>query len=402
MIKNKICVIGLGYVGLPIFIQLSKYFSTYGYDINKKRIKDLKDGNDKNNEFKKSELKKNSKNFLFDLKNEDFNFYIVTVPTPIFANKKPDLNPLKSAIYDISKKIKREDIVIIESTVYPGVTEDICAKILKKKNLYTPKDFIIGYSPERINPGDKKHELGFINKIISINSNNRFIKKRVKQVYEKISKKLIFTKSIKEAETAKAIENIQRDLNIGFINEIYKFCEVMKLNFNEVIRLAKTKWNFMSFNPGLVGGHCLPVDPYYLSYIARKNKMNMKILLAGREVNNSMKKYVIKQIKKRLSQLKYDYKKKRLIFLGITYKPNVSDIRNSLALDIVKYFIGHNKNVKFYDPIANLENKELLKHSVENLTNLNNNEIFIVLVKHEIFKKNKKILKSKNLLKVFE
>ena len=141
MIKNKICVIGLGYVGLPIFIQLSKYFSTYGYDINKKRIKDLKDGNDKNNEFKKSELKKNSKNFLFDLKNKDFNFYIVTVPTPIFANKKPDLNPLKSAIYDISKKIKRDDIVIIESTVYPGVTEDICAKILKKKKLIYPKRF---------------------------------------------------------------------------------------------------------------------------------------------------------------------------------------------------------------------------------------------------------------------
>ena len=314
MIKNKICVIGLGYVGLPIFIQLSKYFSTYGYDINKKRVKDLKNGNDKNNVFKKSKLKKNSNNFLFDLKNQDFNFYIVTVPTPIFANKKPDLNPLKSAIYNISKKIKKEDVVIVESTVYPGVTEDICAKILKKKNLSTPKDFTIGYSPERINPGDNKHELGFINKIISINTNNRFIKKRVKQVYEKISKRLIFTKSIKEAETAKAIENIQRDLNIGFINEIYKFCDVMKLDFNEVIRLAKTKWNFMSFNPGLVGGHCLPVDPYYLSYIARKNKMKMKILLAGRDVNNSMKQFVIKLIKKELAKLKYDYKKKRTYF----------------------------------------------------------------------------------------
>ena len=402
MKKNKICVIGLGYVGLPIFVELSKYYETYGYDINTQRINTLKKGVDKNLEFKKKDLKKYSKFFINDVKKKKFNFYIVTVPTPIFSNKKPNLIPLKKAMIKINKNIKKDDIVIVESTVYPGVTEDICLNILKKSNsLDSPKDFVVGYSPERINPGDKKHELTSINKIISINSKNREIIKRVKQVYSKISKKLIFSNSIKESETAKAIENIQRDLNIGFINEVYKFCKTLNLDFKEVIRLANSKWNFMHFNPGLVGGHCLPVDPYYLSYIAKKKKLNMKILLAGREVNNGMKDFIILEIKNEIKRLNLDYKKDRIIFLGITYKPNVSDVRNSIALEIFKYFNRINKNVRFHDPIANIYDKKILKYKLNTFKNHKKFKTkFVVLVNHNIFKKSFKNL-SKNIINIF-
>ena len=265
----KICVIGLGYVGLPICLKLAKNFKTVGYDINSKRIDSLKKGIDFNNEFKKKEIKQINLTFSRNIEDIDrCNFYIICVPTPITFSKKPDLKYIKKTFDLLSKILKKNDIIVLESTVYPGVTNDICKNILSK----TKKSFYIGYSPERVNPGDKNHTISKINKIVSIETTNRKIINKVKKVYSHVCKKIFFSKNIREAETAKVIENIQRDLNIGLFNEIYKVCEKLNINFNEVIRLASSKWNFIKYNKGLVGGHCLPVDPYYISYLAKKKK----------------------------------------------------------------------------------------------------------------------------------
>jgi len=273
----KPCVIGLGYVGLPILINLSKKYNCVGYDNNLNRIKDLTNGKDFFHEFKKKTLINKSVKYTNSLNIiKNFNLYIITVPTPILKNKTPDLKHLKNVCNNLSKIIKEKDIIIFESTVYPGLTRDYCVPLLEKKNaLKEGLDFFVGYSPERVNPGDKKHDLKKIDKILAYPYSSR--KKELLNVYSLISKKIIFTKNIREAETAKVIENIQRDVNIGLINEIYLFCEKLNLNFNNVINLASTKWNFLKFKPGLVGGHCLPVDPYYFSYISKKNNFKTKI-----------------------------------------------------------------------------------------------------------------------------
>ena len=290
----KICVLGLGYVGLPICIELSKTFKTIGFDVSKNRVNTLAKGKDINNEYNKKDLIKKNLKFSFKIQDaRDCNFFIICVPTPIKKSKLPDLIYIEKSFNLISKIIKKNDIVVLESTVYPGVTEKFTKKLENKTNLINNKDINICYSPERINPGDKKKNLNNINKILAYEGNNKKIKIKLNNVYKKISKKIIFSKNIKEAETAKSIENIQRDLNIALFNEILIICNKLKLNFNEVIRLASTKWNFLKFNPGLVGGHCLPVDPYYLTHIANKNGYKSKVTLSGREINNFMKKYVI-------------------------------------------------------------------------------------------------------------
>ena len=290
----KICVIGLGYVGLPICLKLAKNFKTVGFDINTKRINSLKNQIDLNHEFKKKDLKK--KNLIFSKEIKDLNncnFYIICVPTPITNSKLPDLRYIEASFKLLSKILKKGDIIILESTVYPGVTETFAKKLEKKTKLRNNRDFSVCYSPERINPGDKKNNLNQINKILAYEGESQKVKTLLKNVYEKICKKLVFSKNIKEAETAKGIENIQRDLNIALFNEILIICNRLNLDFNEVIRLASTKWNFINFSPGLVGGHCLPVDPYYLTYIAKKKGYKSKVTLSGRYVNNYMKKYVI-------------------------------------------------------------------------------------------------------------
>ena len=280
--KNLIkpCIIGLGYVGLPIYMALSKKFKTCGFDINKSRVKNLQRKIDNNLEFKKKDFtSKYGSYFTFDKKNlGDFNFFIITVPTPLNQNLTPDLSYIKSATEILSKNLKKNSIIILESTVYPGITETLCKRIIERKSkiLIENKDFFLGYSPERINPGDNKHRLNKINKIVAFKNKKKL--KDVISVYKNLGKKIIYTNKIKEAETAKVIENIQRDLNISLINELYTFCDKTKIDFKEVMKLASTKWNFIRFNPGLVGGHCLPVDPYYFSFIAKKkftqNKSN--------------------------------------------------------------------------------------------------------------------------------
>jgi len=395
MKKINPCIIGLGYVGLPLFVSLKKKFQVVGYDLNKKRITELKKYIDRNNEFDKSDLKLQNKSLIsskhIDIKKS--NFYIVTVPTPINKNNTPDLSFIKSAFITISKYIKQNDIIILESTVYPGTTLDICKNIIKKKNKNIK--FFIGYSSERINPGDKIHNLKNISKVVSINADKE-ITSLVKNVYKNVTKKIVFTKKINEAELSKLIENTQRDLNIGLMNELMILCEKANLDFNEVIRLANTKWNFLKFKPGLVGGHCLPVDPYYLAYFAKKLNFKTQITLAARKTNNYMEQFIYKKIIIELKQKIYN--KKKIILLGLTYKPNVPDYRNSLAINIYKKLKKIYNEIKIYDPVIekSFYDKEKIK---SNLKDLKNSDIFIILVKHkqldnviDFAKKSKKIL----------
>ena len=364
----KICVIGLGYVGLPICLKLAKNFKTVGFDINTKRINSLKNQIDLNHEFKRKDLKK--KNLIFSKEIRDLdkcNFYIICVPTPITNSKLPDLRYIEESFKLLSKILKKGDIIILESTVYPGVTETFAKRLEKKTKLRNNRDFSICYSPERINPGDKKNNLNQINKILAYEGESQKVKTLLKNVYKKICKKLIFSKNIKEAETAKGIENIQRDLNIALFNEILIICNRLNLDFNEVIRLASTKWNFINFSPGLVGGHCLPVDPYYLTYIAKKKGYKSKVTLSGRYVNNYMKKYVIDfaDFYLRKSQIKKN--KIKICIVGLTYKYGVSDIRNSQKIEIFKHFKKKFKQTKCFDPFFksadNLKFNELKKYN---------------------------------------
>tara|TARA_Y100000816_G_C26102876_1_gene585037 strand:- start:1749 stop:2954 length:1206 start_codon:yes stop_codon:yes gene_type:complete len=387
MFKNKSelikpCIIGLGYVGLPILVNLSKKYKTSGYDINKKRIIELKKGIDKFGEFKKNNFG-NKADFQSNLnKVSSSNLFIVTVPTPIFKNKKPDLSHIKKVCIDISKIVKKGDIVIFESTVYPGVTENICIPIIEKNcALKNGKDFYVGYSPERVNPGDRKHQLNKINKILAYPYNYK--KKYLLKLYSLIAKKIILTENIKEAETAKVIENIQRDVNIGLINEIFLACKNLNLNHDNILKLASTKWNFLKFEPGLVGGHCLPVDPYYFSYICKKKKFNTRIALAGRYINDQMAYFVRDIIKLKLKKLKLS-KKSKILLCGLSYKKNVADLRNSLAYKIFKMM--KNKYVKGYDPLIDkiTAKKNGLITSKEKLKKF---DFYVILTEHDIIRK---------------
>ena len=396
MKKIKPCIIGLGYVGLPLFVSLKNKFQITGYDTNPGRVKELKKCIDRNKEFKQKNLRLKKGCLItsnsFDIKNS--NFYIITVPTPIKKNNYPDLSYIKSAFSKIANYIKNNDIIILESTVYPGTTLEICKNIIKKKKKNI--SFFIGYSSERINPGDKIHNIKNITKVVSIDANKEIIS-IVKNVYTNVSKKIVFTKKVNEAELSKLIENTQRDLNIGLMNEIMILCEKANLDFKEVIRLARTKWNFLKFKPGLVGGHCLPVDPYYLSYYAKKLGLNTQITLAARKTNNFMEEFILKKIISNLKKIN-KLKKRKMVVIGLTYKSNVPDYRNSLAVNIYKKLKKTYKNIKAYDPI--IEKSFIKNNNIKNNFNeIIKSEIFILLVKHKqinevikFAKKNKKIL----------
>ena len=385
-------IIGLGYVGLPVFNSLKKKFEVVGFDINEKRVSSLNNQIDLNNEFTKKQLKLDNKSIITDdeKKLKKCNFFIVTVPTPIKKNYLPDLKYIKTAFKTISKYIKKDSIIFLESTVYPGTTEKLCKKIIKKKNNLK---FHIGYSSERINPGDKIHNINNINKVVSIKSNKNIIR-IVKKVYKNISKKIIFSENIKEAELSKLIENTQRDLNISLMNEIMILCHKSNLDFSEVIRLARSKWNFLNFSPGLVGGHCLPVDPYYLSYYANKSKYKTKVTLAGRSVNNYMEVHIFERIYKKVLKIK-NYKEKKIIIAGITYKPNVADLRNSLSINIFKRLKRKLSNIVAYDPT--IESQLAKKLGIEiNFQKIRKADIFIFLVNHDEFKNIYKYARKNN------
>ena len=395
----KPCVIGLGYVGLPILLNLSKKNKTIGFDINKKRILDLKNSRDKFNEFKKRDFLKKKIYFTDDIfKVKSANFFIVAVPTPISKSKYPDLSHLKNVSENISKILKKGDIIFFESTVYPGVTNNICKPILEKKTrLIEGKDFFIGYSPERVNPGDKKHSLKRIDKILAYP--HKFKIKNIVSLYKSLAKKIIFTKNIEEAETAKVIENIQRDVNIGLMNEIFTVCKKLNINFHKVLNLAATKWNFIKYKPGLVGGHCLPVDPYYLSYISKINKFKTKIILAGRSINNSMKNNIYTEINKLIN--KKIFKNKKILICGLTYKANVADLRNSMQLEIFNKLRKNKKNIFGFDPILN---KDIAKkfNLISKDKDFKKFDIYIILTNHSLIKKKlKKLNNNKFIFNIF-
>ena len=398
------CVVGLGYVGLPITLSLASKFLTYGFDVSKERIENLKKKIDVNKEFKSKQFG-NLKKIIFTNKITDIkkcNFFILCLPTPIHKNRTPNLEKLKDAMRTVSKILKKGDIIIIESTVFPGVTEQCFNYLEKKTNFKNNKDFFTGYSPERINPGDKKYTLKNITKVVAIETRDKKILNKVFTIYKNISKKLIKTTGIKEAETAKIIENIQRDLNIAFMNEILLVCKKLKINFNEVIKLAKSKWNFMNFKPGLVGGHCLPVDPYYLSSIATKNKFKTEVTLAGRKINDGMLNYIIDELSNFLNKKNKSLKNSKIMIVGLTYKGGVADMRNSLNFEIFKKIKKYNNKTSGCDPFV--EEKTKRNYGIYNKINKNiKYDVILFLSHHNIFKKIfKSIISSKNRNKVLD
>ena len=386
----KICIIGLGYIGLPLFIELSKKFEVIGYDINKKRVSELLEGVDKNNQIKRNNIKKYKNKIFFKstIKFNEINTFIVTVPTPIFKNKNPNLKMLSDSSKFISKYISKGNIVIFESTVYPGVVEEVCAPIIEKESsLIFNKDFYCGYSPERINPGDTLNTINKINKIISA-SNKKCIKYMYGIYSSFLLSKIHIADSIKIAEASKVIENTQRDINIAFINEITILFDKMGIDTNKILRAANTKWNFLDFKPGLVGGHCIGVDPYYLSYAASKLGYNPKIINSGRQINDYMGKFVCKKINQTLLKKQIVLKKTKILFFGLTFKENCPDIRNSKVFDIIDYYYSKTNEIYLFDPLLK-KNDLQKKYASKFITKFKKNyyDVIVISVAHKYFKK---------------
>ncbi len=354
---TKVGVIGLGYVGFPLAVEFGKVIDTIGFDINAARIDELKRGIDKTGEVDPGELSL-AKRLTFSTSTDDLrqvNNFIVTVPTPVDQHKKPDLLPLVKASETVGKQLKKADIVIYESTVYPGCTEEVCVPVLERMSgLVFNKDFFCGYSPERINPGDRQHRLVNIRKVTSGSTPETAIK--VDDLYRKIIKAGTHrASSIKVAEAAKVIENSQRDLNIAFVNELALIFERMGIDTHEVLEAAGTKWNFLPFKPGLVGGHCIGVDPYYLTHKAEGLGYRPEVILSGRRINDNMGLHVASRVVKLMSQEDLPIRGGRVLVLGLTFKENCPDIRNSKVVDVIAELKTYGLQVDVYDPHADAD-----------------------------------------------
>ncbi len=400
--SDKIAILGLGYVGLPLSQEFAKKFNVVGFDINKKKINSL----NRSLNIKKTKInKKVGIKFTYekeDLKNSDI--FIITVSTPVNKKKIPDLRNLKNVSILIGKNLKKNNLVVYESTVYPGLTEEICIPILEKySKLKFNKDFFVGYSPERISPGDK-NDLKNINKVVS--GSTPETSKYIYQLYKKIiNANLHIASSIKVAEASKIIENVQRDINISFMNEISIILSKLNINTQEVLEAAKTKWNFLNFSPGLVGGHCISVDPYYLAYKAKKHNYIPKVVLSGRTINQNMGKYVGKIAIKKITQIFKVKKKIKIGVFGLTFKENIDDIRDSKVFDIIN-ILSKQKAFKIYafDPF--LKKSDLkFKKNIKFNSKINKFDVLILTVPHKKFsrfnfKKVNNILinKKKNLI----
>ena len=387
MKNDKIAIIGLGYVGLPLAVEFGKQYNCMGFDINKKRIVELNQGLDKTFEIDKKNIK-SAKYLEFTSNSKDLkhcNIYIITVPTPIDKYNNPDINFLIEASKTVGELLDKGDIVIYESTVYPGCTEEDCVPVLEKTSKLTfNKDFFCGYSPERINPGDKEHTLTKIIKVTS--GSNIETAKKVDDLYKSIIKVGTHpASSIKVAEASKIIENCQRDINIAFANELSILFNLLNIDTNEALDAANTKWNFMNFRPGLVGGHCISIDPYYLTYKSKQLGYDSKIILAGRKLNNSMPKFICNQVLNYLD--KHECKEHNILILGITFKEDCSDIRNSKVFEIhdilkrKKYFID------VHDPHVNKEDIDISKINLIDYRNIKKNfyDAIIISVGHREF-----------------
>jgi len=350
----KIAIIGLGYVGLPLAVEFGKKHEVIGFDINKHRIEELRKGNDHTLEVTSEELSL-SKFLSFSHEAEDLRqatVFIVTVPTPVDKAKKPDLTPLLKASETVGKILKKNDIVVYESTVYPGCTEEDCVPILEKHSgLKFNQDFFCGYSPERINPGDKQHNLPKIKKVVS--GSTPEIAQKVNELYSSIiTAGTHLAPSIKVAEAAKVIENAQRDINIAFVNELALIFDRMGLDTGQVLEAARTKWNFLPFSPGLVGGHCIGVDPYYLTHKAESLGYHPQVILAGRRINDDMGVFIANKVIKLMIQQSMNIKNAPVLVLGITFKENCPDIRNSKVIDVISELQDFGAKVEVYDPWA--------------------------------------------------
>lgn len=349
----RVAIIGLGYVGLPLAVESGKKYETIGFDINQKRISELQNGIDRTLEVSKQELLEVAKlTYSYDSeKLANCNFYIVTVPTPIDQHKNPDLTPILRASELISTVLSKGDVVVYESTVYPGCTEEVCVPILEKSGLKFNKDFFCGYSPERINPGDKVHRLPTILKVTS--GSTPEIANIVDDFYSSLVTAGTFkASSIRVAEAAKVIENSQRDINIAFVNELSLIFNKLGIDTNEVLEAAGTKWNFLKFSPGLVGGHCIGVDPYYLTYKAESVGYHPQVILAGRRINDNMGAYVAKELIKLLNKKAVLNQQTKVLILGITFKENCPDIRNSRVIDIYNELVDFGLSVDVMDTEA--------------------------------------------------
>ena len=395
---TKIAVIGLGYVGLPLARLFATKYPVIGFDINTKRIGELKEGNDITLEVDKATLdnvivedfSKNENGLLFssDISSlKEANFFVVTVPTPVDKYNNPDLTPLYKASETVGKVLKKGDIVVYESTVYPGVTEEECIPVLEKvSGLKYNVDFFAGYSPERINPGDKEHT---VEKILKVTSGSTpEIAKKVDDTYASvIVAGTYLAPTIKVAEAAKVIENSQRDINIAFVNELSKIFNVLGIDTQEVLKAAATKWNFLPFQPGLVGGHCIGVDPYYLAQKAQVHGYTPEIILAGRKMNDGMGDYVASQVVKLMIQKDIEIKHAKVLILGFTFKENCPDVRNTKVADMVKSFKEYGTQVTIFDPQAD---KGEVKHEydleIENELSKETFDAVVLAVSHKEFK----------------
>ena len=357
----KIALVGLGYVGLPLAVEFGKKYETVGFDINQARVDELKRGKDSTLEVEPQELTLASQlSFTTDPEDiRDCEIFIVTVPTPIDEHKRPDLTPLEKSSSAIGKLLKQGDVVIYESTVYPGATEEVCVPILEAESgLVFNKDFYCGYSPERINPGDKEHRVTTIKKVTS--GSTPEIADKVDALYSSIiTAGTHKASSIKVAEAAKVIENTQRDVNIALINELALIFNKLSINTEEVLKAAGTKWNFLPFRPGLVGGHCIGVDPYYLTHKATEVGYHPEIILAGRRLNDNMGSYVTDRVAKIMTQKRIHVMDANILIMGLTFKENCPDLRNTRVVDLVEEFLGFHCNVDVYDPWVS---KEEAKH----------------------------------------
>ena len=388
MIKDKICIVGLGYVGLPLAVEFAKQYDVLGFDINKKRISQLKNSIDITNEVSSKDLNDKSIRLRFTNNTSDIskcNIYILTVPTPIDEDLQPDLTILCSATNMVAKYLKNGDYVIYESTVYPGCTEEICIPLLEKgSGLKLNTDFYCGYSPERINPGDRINTLTKILKITS--GSNKVSSKRVNDLYRSIiTAGTYMAPSIKVAEAAKAIENAQRDINISFMNEIALMFNKMNISTNEVIKAASTKWNFLKFSPGLVGGHCIGVDPYYLVYKSKKVGYVPKVILSGRDVNQNIPFFIADESIKQLIKHKINIHSSRALILGFTFKENCSDIRNTKVFDIYKTLTDYDIKVDVFDPVA-INDEVKKEYGLDLLKRIKlKYDLIICAVSHDVF-----------------
>jgi UDP-N-acetyl-D-galactosamine dehydrogenase len=385
----KLAVIGLGYVGLPLALEFAKKRKVIGFDVNKQRIKELKSGFDRNLESTKSELKNKKKlNFTNHEKDLEFaNCYIITVPTPIDKFKKPNLTPLLMASKIVGCFLKKKDLVIYESTVYPGCTEEDCVPILEKySSLKFNKDFFCGYSPERINPGDKKYTISKIKKITS--GSTPEVAKQVDKLYKEIiTAGTHIASSIKVAEAAKVIENTQRDLNVGFINELSILFNKMHIDTKAVLDAAGTKWNFLSFKPGLVGGHCIGVDPYYLTFKAKSIGYHPKIILAGRALNDRMGYYVASELIKKMKTKHIQIQGSKILIMGLTFKENCPDIRNSGVKNVINKLKNFKCELNLYDPYVDREEIKQMYDIYPNLKLTKNKyDAVLIAVAHNKFK----------------